>query len=211
MCEVRDRLAAGYAGNKWVGDSNGIYTVRAGYKWLMGEQRKMDLHYALWNKLNIPRHSFIMWVVVQRRLVTLDRLQEWIPSIIEVHCILCGSATETHNHLFYECEYSKKLLHMCANWLSLRRVPHKLQSWRHWLAHATRRKLKKHGVWSATFAALVYHIWEERNGRKHGFAATTVEVRFKRIKAEVLLQISGTTTSSWSGSDHRFLQSIRIT
>lgn len=81
LCEVRDRFASSYLRGKWLGESDGIYNIRSGYTWLVGDQRKLDLQYVLWHNMNLPRHSFILWVAVQKRLLTLDRLSQWIPSI----------------------------------------------------------------------------------------------------------------------------------
>lgn len=37
LCEVRDRLAAGFVGSVWETNSTGVYTVALGYRWLIGE------------------------------------------------------------------------------------------------------------------------------------------------------------------------------
>lgn len=95
----------------------------------------------------------------------MDRLNEWIPVITDVVYVFCGEAHESHMHIFFACEYNKRLLHLCTTRKNLHSVPYRLNQWRYWLAHVTHRKLWKHGAWCAMFAALFYHLWKERNGR----------------------------------------------
>lgn len=188
--DSRQQLQAivGYQGNKG--------------KWMLA------MH-AIWHTMNVPRNSFMLWLAVQRRLVTTDRLHAWIfPAVADVTCILCNSAPETHDHLFFVCSYSRQLMHLCTQWMALSAVPYWLQQWRHWLAHVTRRKLWKHGTWCVMFAALIYDIWEERNGRKHDAGECTVEQRFYRIKKEVLVRVHTTIGGSNTSGNKAFLHSL---
>lgn len=175
----------------------------------MGKQKKLDIHFALWHNMVLPRHSFILWVIVQRRLLTLDRLQTCIPLVSEVSCVLCEERLETHDHLFFECSYSWRLLHLCTSWMALTAVPHKLQQWHHWLAHVTRRKLWKYGAWSAMFAVLIYHIWEERNGRKHGVVPCTEDQRFRRLKGQVMTRVHAAVEGYTTREGQAFMQSLQ--
>lgn len=46
LCAVRDGFASGYGGHSWLADKSGQYTIASGYRWLLGEQRKMDVGHA---------------------------------------------------------------------------------------------------------------------------------------------------------------------
>ncbi|CAA7042276.1 unnamed protein product [Microthlaspi erraticum] len=60
----------------------------------------------LWFKERIPKHTFIMWIVMRDRLITRDKIRSWglnVPS----ECLLCDSLPETKSHILMECVYSK--------------------------------------------------------------------------------------------------------
>ncbi|XP_020250848.1 uncharacterized protein LOC109828230 [Asparagus officinalis] len=63
----------------------------------------------IWGKLNYPKHTFVLWLAVQNRLLTQDRLMRR-GTINSNTCLLCaGSASETRNHLFFDCPYSREV------------------------------------------------------------------------------------------------------
>lgn len=54
----------------------------------------------IWHKDSIPRCSFICWLACNNRLRTKEKLLRW--GVIEnSQCMLCGSAEETRDHLFF--------------------------------------------------------------------------------------------------------------
>ncbi|GJX51883.1 RNA-directed DNA polymerase, eukaryota, reverse transcriptase zinc-binding domain protein [Tanacetum coccineum] len=66
----------------------------------------------VWYSQCIPKHSFILWMVVQRRLLTHDRMKCWGCYDMMVYG-LCMMGEESHDYLFFQCAYSK------AIWLNL--------------------------------------------------------------------------------------------
>ncbi|XP_074305841.1 uncharacterized protein LOC141641063 [Silene latifolia] len=102
ICAVKDIFKPGYLLNQWC---DGKYTVTAGYRWLQGSQTKAQWALVVWNRLNVPKHSFIAWLFAKERLLTKDRLRAFgLP--IDGICDLCAMHTEDHNHLFYQCAFS---------------------------------------------------------------------------------------------------------
>ena len=55
-----------------------------------------------------PKYSVISWIAVHNRLATGDRLLQWNAQA-NAQCILCNSAVETRNHLFFSCPYSEAI------------------------------------------------------------------------------------------------------
>ena len=55
-----------------------------------------------------PRFSFFAWLAILNRLATGDRMIRWNPQAIST-CGLCNLTTETRDHLFFECCYSKEV------------------------------------------------------------------------------------------------------
>ena len=61
----------------------------------------------VWCPMGIPRHSFLMWLVVLDRCPTKDRLLRWgLPGVNPIG-LLCNSQPESRDHLFFQCCYSE--------------------------------------------------------------------------------------------------------
>jgi hypothetical protein len=52
----------------------------------------------VWEKWSLPKHCFILWLAVQRKLRTRDRLP-FLPS--DPLCVFCQHEEESHGHLFF--------------------------------------------------------------------------------------------------------------
>lgn len=74
LVKVRDRLKNGFFADNWLPELNGVYTLQSGYKYLLGEFLKCRYAQVVWNRFNQPEHSFFLCLVLQGRLLTLDRL-----------------------------------------------------------------------------------------------------------------------------------------
>lgn len=73
----------------------------------------MDWARAVWTARSVPRHSFHVWLVVQNRIPTRDRMLGWglqVPSI----CLLCSRSDESRDHLYWDCDFSFGLWNLVA-------------------------------------------------------------------------------------------------
>ena len=59
----------------------------------------------VWFPQNIPRHSFVIWMAVQERLMTQDRIAAWKHDD-ELRCVFCKQCQDSHEHLFFQCQFS---------------------------------------------------------------------------------------------------------
>ena len=75
--------------NKWL-NSDKSYTVKLGFEWLKGPQMKVGWHNWVWSSFNIPKHSFIAWIVMLGKLKTRDRLKA-AGVIQEAWCPMCST------------------------------------------------------------------------------------------------------------------------
>ncbi|KAK4393106.1 hypothetical protein Sango_1781400 [Sesamum angolense] len=53
----------------------------------------------------IPRYSFVLWMAILDKLSTMDK--PWLSHLGGV-CVLCGREMETHEHLFFRCNFSRQ-------------------------------------------------------------------------------------------------------
>ncbi|GKA46438.1 RNA-directed DNA polymerase, eukaryota, reverse transcriptase zinc-binding domain protein [Tanacetum coccineum] len=59
----------------------------------------------IWFPQSIPRHSFVLWMAVQGRLMTQDKIVIWKPNE-DMECALCKQCLDSDEHLFFLCSYT---------------------------------------------------------------------------------------------------------
>lgn len=69
--------------------TNGNYSVMQGYLKLIGDTSKMEIIELVWNKISIPKHRFILWMDVQGRLLTKERMMTMGIQYDNAMCVLC--------------------------------------------------------------------------------------------------------------------------
>nr|GEV10409.1 hypothetical protein [Tanacetum cinerariifolium] len=69
---------------------------------------KVDWKDLLWFSQCIPKHSFVLWMVMQEKLLTQDKILKWKPNKVKM-CAMCGQNTDSHEHLFFECKYAERV------------------------------------------------------------------------------------------------------
>ena len=117
----------------------------------------------VWFKQGIPRCTFIVWLAIHNMLSTGDRMRQWG---ITQGCVFCGERDETRVHLFFACPYSYRIWDRVASRLIGRRIN---PDWSDML------KLVCGGAYSLMdqilirllFQVVFYHVWRERNLRRH--------------------------------------------
>ncbi|VFQ79135.1 unnamed protein product [Cuscuta campestris] len=139
------------------------YTVEDGYNWLIGERQKPEWIKLVWNRYILPKHQYIMWLIVKGRIQTKERLSKFFP--VDTTCLLCKAAVEDINHLFCTCDFTKlvraeiiKRFGVCY--------------WGETVGDTGRNILqtpngKKRNTQAALFAAVSYNIWRTRNHYLH--------------------------------------------
>ena len=65
-------------------------------------------HKVVWFTQCNPRMAFILWMAMRGKLQTQDRIMVR-NNDIGMKCPLCKKVNDSHNHLFFECEYSKNI------------------------------------------------------------------------------------------------------
>lgn len=58
FCKVKNMFTAAYHGTQSLDDTK-KYSIREGYKWLVGQHVKVPWNHWVWRKYNLLRHSFI--------------------------------------------------------------------------------------------------------------------------------------------------------
>lgn len=117
----------------------------------------------VWNKIMIPRYSFILWLVFHRGLRTMDKLLNFgMP--VNSTSVLCSSQAESFDHLFFQCDYSFRVLLSVLKHCGWRGFSRSWSSVTDYLIHYSHPNFH-HSLLHLGFAVVVYHIWNERNTR----------------------------------------------
>ncbi|GJS75796.1 putative reverse transcriptase domain-containing protein [Tanacetum coccineum] len=107
----------------------------------------------------------------------------------DMRCVFFKNVLDSHDHLFFECEFSKKV------WDSLKcmvRMDHALDCWSQIKEFMLKRPINK-SIWSILqrllIGASIYFIWQERNVRMFQDKSRSVEALTCLIKDTVRLRI----------------------
>ncbi|XP_071719077.1 uncharacterized protein [Rutidosis leptorrhynchoides] len=151
---------------QWVTNKGNKVSYSTGQTWDDLKVNKVNVpwHHVVWFPQANPKHAFIMWLAIQERLTTQDKLMKWYP-LKTFQCELCGKEADSINHLFFGCEYSKAVWLEVKKLLLFRGLPTNI--------HAIVQKIAvfsyRNQIWDVinriTIAATVYNVWQERNSR----------------------------------------------
>ncbi|XP_028125413.1 uncharacterized protein LOC114322337 [Camellia sinensis] len=144
--------------------SDGKFTINGVWNHWRLKLDKVVWHKLIWGAHHIPRASFVVWMAVQERLNTGDRLQLFGISPTPT-CPFCQHVTETHSHLFFDCVFSTKI------WTEIKakcNVQWPDFQWPDIIPFATRetkRRSLRSIIIKLSLLCSVYIIWLERNNR----------------------------------------------
>ena len=138
---------------------------------IRASKAKVGWSKVVWFVQGVPRFSFITWLAIKNRLSTGDRMRSW--GMMQ-GCTLCGERDETRDHLFFACPYSFTVWHSLANRIL---GPHIDPDWQLTLDHlqTLRTGTLDTILIKMLFQMTIYHVWRERNARRHHTSWMTVE------------------------------------
>ncbi|KAJ9535488.1 hypothetical protein OSB04_un001387 [Centaurea solstitialis] len=144
-------------------NGDGVFSVQRAYQAFVGQYPMVTWANSVWFKGHIPKHSFCLWTACLFRLPTQDRIAEWKHDPPDLRCSLCGIVRDSHNHLFFECTFSRQIWLQVMAKLDWNGFP---CSWDAIMAILSDsvvapRQLERR----LALAASIYVVWCERNRR----------------------------------------------
>lgn len=85
----------------------GKFSIKQVYNDLQVKEESVSWNKLVWYSQNIPKHAFILWLAIQNKLVTQDKLKKWGTYDMMI-CNLCYEDMDSHQHLFFDCKYAKQ-------------------------------------------------------------------------------------------------------
>lgn len=148
----------------WVAHSSGSFSIKSAWEAIRVKHPSQNWYGVIWLGKHVPRWSFILWLAIQERLNTTDRLVSWGLNV-DNGCKLCGSGNESHSHLFFECSYSTEIWQKIKSKNGISSPACSLKEVMDWYVNHVKGKSFASLVLKCSLAAVVYHIWLERNQR----------------------------------------------
>ncbi|KAK6120791.1 hypothetical protein DH2020_045467 [Rehmannia glutinosa] len=136
----------------------------------------------VWRHYIPPKHSFILWLGIKGRLQTKDRLHYMD---IDQNCALCGTAPETLDHLFFQCNMTNQVWLQIKKWLCITRAMTTIKSALKYMKKEARGTSWQSCAKKSAVACTVYHIWTARNRRLFEGAVVTSDGITREIKTQV--------------------------
>ncbi|XP_059294741.1 uncharacterized protein LOC132047761 [Lycium ferocissimum] len=133
-----------------------------GYLFLLPQYPKVAWKTVVLNTTLHPRFKFILWLAVQNRLTTVDRLLK-IGIVVPTDCAFCATTRETFDHLFFGCCVTRSVWNRLLAWLGCARTVGSWPDELTWACQIAKRKNGKSSIAAYCFAMTVYIIWRERN------------------------------------------------
>ncbi|XP_056698045.1 uncharacterized protein [Spinacia oleracea] len=135
----------------------GKFRIQKMYKFLHPFGVQVGWKRLICNSHASPKSTFIVWLAVQNKLATKDRLISWHLNI-DGTCGLCQLESESLDHLFFSCSYSKEIWRQVLIHLGVTRAVLPWQEEVQIAAKRSRSKKKKACKYSIAFIESVYCI-----------------------------------------------------
>ncbi|KAF4354750.1 hypothetical protein F8388_026545 [Cannabis sativa] len=79
------------------------YVITTGYKLFNTPKSNTQWSKEVWSRMNTPKQSIILWLVMLNKLKTKDRLIK-MGIMVQEKCSLCEEQAKSIQHLFFDCK-----------------------------------------------------------------------------------------------------------
>nr|GEX24019.1 hypothetical protein [Tanacetum cinerariifolium] len=145
----------------------------------------------VWFSHCIPRHAFNFWLIMRRKLKTQDNLMSWdMSSLVAVNsCLLCSSLPDSHEHLFFECTFSRQVWTHMSKMAGCTSLHLNVYDMVCSIIPSAKRRTSDSIIIKLVMAASTYFIWQERNERLFNNNKQTVAQVIEYITASIRLKL----------------------
>ena len=124
------------------GNSKGM--IRQLYCHMKGDQQRPALTCIMFNNVARPKAYFTMWIMMNQRLATVDRLAQW-GVVVEKICVLCKNADENVEHMFMQCNFARRTWGRLLNWIGQQsNVPMTWEQFLQWCFNMEKGRAQQH-------------------------------------------------------------------
>ncbi|XP_071715062.1 uncharacterized protein [Rutidosis leptorrhynchoides] len=167
-----------------------MFSVNLAWHSIHPRGMKVGWFRVVWFSQCIPRHAFIMWLLMGERIKTQDKLKAWEKrDHVILLCPFCRNQEDSHNHLFFECNFSSQVWHKILSLCYFSSDPGGWKQTVASMAPLAHRKSVRMVVTKLLLAATVYYLWQERNARCFKQESRSIGKLYEVIYATVRLKI----------------------
>ncbi|XP_062075632.1 uncharacterized protein LOC133779728 [Humulus lupulus] len=142
--------------------------------------------YAILHRLCVPKHRYISWQPINEHLLTRDNLGKFL-DLASYLCPVWDSVTESHQHLFFYCTFTKKIQQEVSSWSGFRSSPLTIEAWKTWSSNVCSDLL--YLVWNAILSAVFYSVWCNRNRCVFDLCCNSVMIVSSSIKLAIKARV----------------------
>ncbi|XP_077226384.1 uncharacterized protein LOC143862957 [Tasmannia lanceolata] len=149
----------------WKPESDGNFRLCSAWNAVRSPNPKPPWVSSVWFAGHTPKFSITAWQALQDKMSTRDNLHFLGPNH-DRSCLLCNSASESVNHIFFNCSYSAWIWRLILRRISDRRKQKKsLSDEKNWIRSKFKKKGQTYTFVRTLLTASIYLIWQERNSR----------------------------------------------
>ncbi|XP_031097083.1 uncharacterized protein LOC116001340 [Ipomoea triloba] len=143
----------------WYGDPRGCYTVKGGYRSMVGDYETLPTNFDRWSpfwKIKVPPKwkTFLRRALSDILLVTTNLLKKRVE--VDPSCPMCGIVHEDVMHSLVLCDFTQLVWHeSCLAFSSIMGGNFSL-----WFTNLLCSLSEDHVCWAV---AILYHVWKARN------------------------------------------------
>ncbi|XP_069143460.1 uncharacterized protein [Solanum lycopersicum] len=151
------------------------------YDYLRGEKIKPEWRCLLFKNPARPKACFTLWILMNRKLPTVDRLIKW-GITLDRGCVMCKRAEESMEHLFIQCQYAEAIWERLLRWINVQtNMPKSWTEFIQWCVKNGKGKSARAQMFKGILAEGVYGLWSERNKRIFEEKRCSMDEVVKRI------------------------------
>ncbi|XP_021855349.2 uncharacterized protein [Spinacia oleracea] len=189
---------------QWLFDT--AYTIRGMYTRMIEGGMKVQWSHYIWNRLTVPKHRFILWLAIQGKLKTKDRLHQYGIGTDDL-CSICGRETESSIHLFFDCCFSDDCKKAVLTWVGIPGGDLGLFPLLRKAERYTKGDFRRKVMYTV-IAGLVYHVWKARNESVWLLKTPTVNQVVKNVQTDVRGRIQNIMGRKVSSRDRDWFSSL---
>ncbi|KAJ9536436.1 hypothetical protein OSB04_un000394 [Centaurea solstitialis] len=159
------------------------FSVKLAWRSIDGQHQLVAWAKYVWFKNHIPKHGFCMWTACHSWLPTQDRISSWKENPPDMRCPLCNSCPDSHDHLFFNCVYSREVWRKVKNEVDFWGFP---DTWNVIMELLQDSRGPSTTIHRLALSASVYFLWRERNRRIFQNANQPVVQTFKLIRNSIM-------------------------
>ncbi|GKC05518.1 RNA-directed DNA polymerase, eukaryota, reverse transcriptase zinc-binding domain protein, partial [Tanacetum coccineum] len=134
-----------------------------------------------------PRCAFILWMAIKGKLATQDNIMKWNNSLLL--CPLCSKCNDSHNHLFFKCDFSTQIWQEMSHKMNMGLSPNNWSEIVNKVAELPCTNAIRSILRRLILATSVYYIWKERNSRLFTNNKMNAQSLLQAIEENISLQL----------------------